>query len=299
MVRRHTVLLFSFFFFLRCVPRQPQRLHLDGHPAVCRWFGGPCCASHLVLIPQYSAVKFRTVGKMDWINTCTMVICLVIYIPAGLAGYMQLGTATPGDVRCGLFGRGAFRRVTILQSWLPGLGLHFCFCLFLFLCPLQVLVAFGNALDISIGRICIACTCIFSYPLLQFVARTVIEDLLFRGATPSNVRMGVETVFFIGASLAVSIAVPKVEVRTRAYERGCVSTRIGADVPPRAGSVNVSSLDCARVHGKHNCGGTNFYLPWHHVGSDAPTACGVWQDLWFVCPVCCVSTFLVCVLRAD
>ena len=58
-----------------------------------------CECSHLVLIPQYAALRHGTVGKMDWVNVACMAICLAIYIPSGLAGYMQLGDSTPDDVR--------------------------------------------------------------------------------------------------------------------------------------------------------------------------------------------------------
>ena len=86
--------------------------HLQGHSAhlfraamvrspACALLGMslPMCeCSHLVLIPQYAALRHGTVGKMDWVNVACMAICLAIYIPSGLAGYMQLGDSTPDDV---------------------------------------------------------------------------------------------------------------------------------------------------------------------------------------------------------
>ena len=70
----------------------------------------------------------------------------------------------------------------------------------------QVLQAFGNDLDISIGRVCIAATCIFSYPLLQFIARGVIEDLLFRYAHSVNCCLGGDSSLTVCACVRVQQA---------------------------------------------------------------------------------------------
>lgn len=96
-----------------------------------------------------------------------------------------------------------------------------------------------NALDVNIGRICIAMTSICSYPLLQcvttphfcrratppltralhhlfcylrLVSRTVVEDLLFRGRPKSRVRMLCEVAAFMIPTLAISLAVPHIKV---------------------------------------------------------------------------------------
>lgn len=124
-------------------------------------------------------------------------------VPTGEAGYYMLVNDTPGDI------------LTRLPT---------------------------NALDVNIGRICIAMTSICSYPLLQcvttphfaaapplppltralhhlfcylrLVSRTVVEDLLFRGRPKSRVRMLCEVAAFMIPTLAISLAVPHIKVRS-------------------------------------------------------------------------------------
>ena len=78
---------------------------------------------------------------MDVVSAATMLICMILYVPTGVFGYLTHGANTPDDIS----------------------------------------KACGTTWDCNIGRVCVGLTAFFSYPLLQFVARTVVRDLFFAG----------------------------------------------------------------------------------------------------------------------
>lgn len=103
---------------------------------------------HLVFVPVYHSLAKHggTPNLMDWVSAATFLVCLGLYLPTGALGYMHFGNATNGDV----------------------------------------LTNMGFAIDTNIARACIALTGIFSYPLLMYVARTSLSDLINVLVTPDN-----------------------------------------------------------------------------------------------------------------
>lgn len=138
-------------------------------PIIC--FALQC---HLVFVHVYNSMKTRTVTQGDVVGATSMTICLLLYIPTGIAGYVLFRSGTPSDV-------------------------------------LVAMSASSAAVDV--GRACIAITQLFSYPLLAFVARDGIGDLLWTEGVPlTRPRFLGVTVGFIASSALVSSCVRNVGV---------------------------------------------------------------------------------------
>jgi len=137
---------------------------------------------HLVFVPVYHGLAKRggTPALMDWVSALTFVVCLALYLPTGALGYMHFGSATQGDV----------------------------------------LENMGFTADVNVARVCIALTGVFSYPLLMYVARTSLSDLINVTCTPSystplpedNWRFYGLTAAFLVTSTVVSAAVDDLSV---------------------------------------------------------------------------------------
>lgn len=103
-------------------------------PIIC--FALQC---HLVYVPVFASLDKPSLGRMDSIAAATFVVCLALYLPVGVLGYLMFGTATKGDIS---------ENLTI-------------------------------SADVYVVHACLAATAIFSYPLLQFVARIAVADLVW------------------------------------------------------------------------------------------------------------------------
>jgi amino acid permease len=132
---------------------------------------------HLVYVPVYKGLAGRSLKKGASVGLYTFLICLGLYLPTGAFGYSMYGDDTAGD---------------IVASNLPW------------------------AVDTGITRLAIALTATFSYPLLHFVARTVVADVITGGkdvAAPENRTLFYSlTAAFIGLSIGVAVGVPQIKV---------------------------------------------------------------------------------------
>ena len=137
---------------------------------------------HLVFVPVYHSLAKQGGNPklMDFVSAVTFLVCLGLYLPTGALGYMHFGTATNGDV-------------------LTNMGFH---------------------ADTNVARVCIALTGLFSYPLLMYVARTSLSDLIDALFTRDNKTKLVDdnwrfyglTAGFLVTSAVVSAAVDDLSV---------------------------------------------------------------------------------------
>jgi amino acid permease len=99
---------------------------------------------HLVYVPVYHSLKVQSLRVMDLVSVVCYALCLMLYLPTGIMGYLQFGEQTCSD---------------IVSQNLPSVP------------------------DTDVARGSIALTALLSYPLLHFVARTTLNDVLFGGAS--------------------------------------------------------------------------------------------------------------------
>ncbi|KAA0157308.1 hypothetical protein FNF27_05035 [Cafeteria roenbergensis] len=97
---------------------------------------------HLVYVPVFQSLKDKSLRNMDMVSVATYVLCCLLYLPTGIMGYLQFGLTTCSD---------------IVAKNLPSAG------------------------DTDVARGSIALTAMLSFPLLHFVARTTLNDIIFQG----------------------------------------------------------------------------------------------------------------------
>jgi len=102
--------------------------------------------------PIYGELKkeLRTVAMFKKISICSYSICFLLYIPAGVFGYLYFGGATPSD---------------ILSRTTDGVGFD------------------QSDGSILIARVCIMCAALSCYPLNHYPARAALYSLLFTKET--------------------------------------------------------------------------------------------------------------------
>lgn len=99
---------------------------------------------HLVYVPVYHSMENQSLRTMDLVSVVCYALCLCLYIPTGIMGYLQFGARTCSD---------------IVSQNLPSVP------------------------DTDVARGSIALTALLSFPLLHFVARTTLNDVIFGGAS--------------------------------------------------------------------------------------------------------------------
>lgn len=103
-------------------------------PIIC--FALQC---HLVYVPVFAGLSNRTLRRMDWVTAATFVVCLCLYLPVGVLGYLMYGSDTKDDI----------------SENLP------------------------EGIDTYVVHACLSATAIFSFPLLHYVARIALGDLVW------------------------------------------------------------------------------------------------------------------------
>ena len=103
-------------------------------PIIC--FALQC---HLVYVPVFAGLSSRSLRRMDWVTVATFVVCLALYLPVGVLGYLMYGADTKDDI----------------SENLP------------------------EGIDTYVVHACLSATAIFSFPLLHYVARIAVGDLVW------------------------------------------------------------------------------------------------------------------------
>jgi len=162
---------------------------------------------HLAYIPIFQELRpsIRHVQSQDTVALGAYLICLVTYLTTGIVGYLAFGPLTPGDVLRALPNT-AFGSVSVAGFKCEGgqasLGSNQCCGAKAWFCPY----------DVDVARIGIALTVTSSYPILQFVARMCIDDVLVDrkivAKGHSNTRFVLEAVVFVCITATVSIMMP-------------------------------------------------------------------------------------------
>ncbi|XP_054892364.1 sodium-coupled neutral amino acid transporter 7 [Poeciliopsis prolifica] len=105
-------------------------------PTIC--FGFQC---HVSSVPVFNSMKTKAIKPWGFVVTCSMIICLFVYIGTGVCGYLTFGSSVNQDV---------------LMSYPP------------------------DDIAVAIARAFIVICVVTSYPILHFCGRAVVEGLWLR-----------------------------------------------------------------------------------------------------------------------
>jgi amino acid permease len=154
-------------------------------PLICFSF---FCHATFALVYDSLDDSSRSLRAIDCISATTMVLCTMLYITIGVAGYLFLGDDTTADV-------------------LVGINSH------------------TGALqpDVSVARLCVAVKVACSFAMLSFVARNCIKDVLIGTSSqfswPQFVAL---TVVYVGGCMLIAVVAPGVQVRVHPVYRHCM-----------------------------------------------------------------------------
>jgi amino acid permease len=162
---------------------------------------------HLAYIPIFNRLDatIRHVRSMDLVAVGAYALCLGAYLSCGVFGYVAFGSATPGDVLQRLPTTQLNATTSGGVRCVRGTHMHEPEC-----CDEE---AWACPWDAALARAAIALTVSSSYPILQFVARECLDDLLVNHSlvsrARSRVRWVVEALAFVVITASVSITEPR------------------------------------------------------------------------------------------
>lgn len=165
---------------------------------------------HLAYIPIYQRLEpsIRHVASMDTVALGAYSLCLGAYLTTGIAGYLAFGEATPGDILQRL-------PTTAFNASLPPPSDVVCFGANVsnhVECCTQT--SWACPWDAAIARVAIALTVSCSYPILQYVARGCLDDLLVQSGAVGqhslpSLRWASEALLFVVVTGSVSTLEPR------------------------------------------------------------------------------------------